>query len=165
MNSFLKGDFSSGLKFTKSCDINAYVWTYVCQGLWDLHCAPLRGYRLRCAPPTAHWLRTINHDGAKGDLCPSEVGVAPNIFHFLVVHMEHAQNGHFLFQGTTVRWVDNEHTQVVHKGTDQGTDIHFGSAQCSFVLIQWCTRQFCVLLSTLMVHNTLLSVSVFVIPV
>ncbi len=41
----------------------------------------------------------------KGDLCPREVVVAPGVYHFLVVYMEHAQNGHFL----------SEHTQVVHK--------------------------------------------------
>ena len=31
----------------------------------------------------------------KGDLCPFEEGVAPYIFHCLVVHKEHAEYGHF----------------------------------------------------------------------
>ncbi len=56
----------------------------VCLGLWGLRCAPPRGYRtmlcttdLRCAPPGS-----VVHHGAQGGLCPSEVGVAPDIFHF-----------------------------------------------------------------------------------
>ncbi len=63
----------------------------VCLGLWNLRCAPLQWYgamlctiNLHCAPPTCDV-----HHGAQGDLLFWEVGVTPNIFHFLVVHMEH----------------------------------------------------------------------------
>ncbi len=47
-------------------------------------------------------LRTMVHEGVR---CPSEVGVACDIFHFLVVHKEHAKNGHLLsvFGGAQAR--------------------------------------------------------------
>ncbi len=42
----------------------------------------------------------------------SKGGLTTNVkLHFLVVHMEHAQNGHFLC-------IDSEHTHEMHKGTD-----------------------------------------------
>ncbi len=71
-----------------------YNWSWMCVCVWvcenyvvyhlvgtGLHCAPLT-----CVCTTVH----------KGDLCPWEMGVAPDIFHFLMVHMEHAKNWHFL---------------------------------------------------------------------
>ena len=58
----------------------------------------LNGTGLRCALLTCivHHQPTLWTMVYKGDLCPWEVGVAPNIFHFLVVHMEHEWNGQFL---------------------------------------------------------------------
>ena len=68
----------------------------VCVGLWELHCAPPSEHRilfmmlctidLCCEPPTC-----VVHHRHTGDLCPWEVGVAPDIFHFLIGHKEHAE--------------------------------------------------------------------------
>ena len=66
----------------------------------------LNGTGLRCAPPTCvmHHRPTLCIMVHRGDLCLRNtyvpvllVGVTPDILHFLAVHMEHAQNGHFLF--------------------------------------------------------------------
>ena len=68
--------------------IHLFVCTSLYLGLWDLRCALLRRYRTT--------LCTSDH-GALGR--PTSVrsgGRPPNIFNFLVVHKEHAQNGHFL---------------------------------------------------------------------
>ncbi len=58
----------------------------------------LIGTGLHCAPLTCivHHRPALCNMVHKGDLCPSDVGVAPDIFHFLMGHKEHAKNGHFL---------------------------------------------------------------------
>ncbi len=121
----------------------------VCPSIWVCESClvhHLNGTGLHCAPLTC----IVQHR------LPWEVGVAPDIFHFMVFHMEHAQKGHFLS-------IDSEHTQEVHKGTgteyghsfvdnvnanqdspcSSVTNVHFGGAQCSFALTGWCARRFC----------------------
>ena len=94
-----------------------------CLGLWNLRRAPLQRYRATRTPPTCivHHrpaLCTIVHNE---DLLFLEVGVIPNIFHFLVVHMEHTANGHFLsvnYCNFPDLWAHSENARVVHKGTN-----------------------------------------------
>ena len=58
----------------------------------------LNGSGLRCAPGPALCTTTcaVHHGAQGGPTSVRSIGVAPDIFHLLVVHMEHAQNGHFL---------------------------------------------------------------------
>ena len=57
---------------------------------------------------TTSWIQdyAVHHRAAlctmvhKGNLCPFEVGVAPNIFHVLMVHKEHAKSGHYFREET-----------------------------------------------------------------
>ena len=64
-----------------ACEDMAYV------GMWELHCALPQWYRTTLC--TTLCTCVVHHD-AQGGLCQRD------IFHFMMVHMEHAQNGPFL---------------------------------------------------------------------
>ena len=68
------------------------------EGLRGLCCAPLQQHRatlctidLHCAPSTC-----VVHHGAEAGPNLLRSSWRPNIFHILVVHMEHTEMGHFL---------------------------------------------------------------------